>query len=185
MMRSPANPHRPLPGAGTYAGRADCDRGDSVDPRLAAFPIARFQVKRQNERDLRYDLWMMRDAIDKYKDAADRGAFQTKVDSQNYPPDLETLVKGVDVQGKKVRFLRRIPGGPHDRQGGVGFALHAGRSRFGLLWRAKRFRRVFQVPGHGPGRHQVFRPGSRMAQVYGMAEDISAAGFANKTRALR
>ena len=58
---------------------------------------------------LREDLWEMRDAIDRYKDAADRQAFQTKVDSQNYPPDLETLVKGVDVQGKKVRFLRRIP----------------------------------------------------------------------------
>jgi general secretion pathway protein G len=78
----------------------------------AAVPIARFQVKRQKERELRYDLWMMRDAIDKYKDAADRGAFQTKVDSQNYPPDLQTLVDGVDIQGKKVRFLRRIPNDP-------------------------------------------------------------------------
>ena len=75
----------------------------------AAFPIARFEVKRQNERQLRYDLWMMRDAIDKYKDAADRGAFQTKIESQNYPPDLQTLVDGVDVQGKKLRFLRKIP----------------------------------------------------------------------------
>jgi general secretion pathway protein G len=78
----------------------------------AAVPIARFQVKRQKERELHYDLWMMRDAIDKYKDAADRGAFQTKVDSQNYPPDLQTLVDGVDIQGKKVRFLRRIPPDP-------------------------------------------------------------------------
>jgi general secretion pathway protein G len=75
----------------------------------AAVPIARFQVKRQNERQLHYDLWQMRDAIDKYKDAADKGAFQTKVDSQNYPPDLETLVTGVDVQGKKLKFLRKIP----------------------------------------------------------------------------
>ena len=75
----------------------------------AAVPMARFQAKRLNERILRYDLWTMRDAIDHYKDAADKGAFQTKVDSQNYPPDLETLVKGVDVQTKKVRFLRRIP----------------------------------------------------------------------------
>jgi general secretion pathway protein G len=79
---------------------------------MAAFPIARFEVKRQKERELRYDLWMMRDAIDKYKDAADRGAFQTKVDSQNYPPDLETLVKGVEVQTKKVKFLRKIPVDP-------------------------------------------------------------------------
>ncbi len=78
----------------------------------AAVPVVRFQVKRQKERELRYDLWQIRDAIDHYKDAADRGAFQTKVDSQNYPPDLDTLVKGVDVQGKKVKFLRRIPVDP-------------------------------------------------------------------------
>lgn len=79
---------------------------------MAALPVARFQVKRQNERELRRNLWMLRDAIDKYKDAADRGAFQTKVDSQNYPPDLETLVNGVEVQGKKLKFLRRIPTDP-------------------------------------------------------------------------
>jgi general secretion pathway protein G len=54
----------------------------------------------------------MRDAIDKYKDAADKGAFQTKVDSQNYPPDLETMVNGVEVQTKKVKYLRRIPVDP-------------------------------------------------------------------------
>ena len=77
-----------------------------------AVPVARFQVKRQNERILRHDLWEMRDAIDHYKDAADKGAFQTKVDSQNYPPDLETLVNGVDVQGKKLKFLRRVPVDP-------------------------------------------------------------------------
>lgn len=78
----------------------------------AAVPIARFQLKRQKERELRADLWMMRDAIDRYKDAADRGAFQTKVDSFNYPPDLDTLVDGVDVKDKKVRFLREIPVDP-------------------------------------------------------------------------
>jgi general secretion pathway protein G len=77
-----------------------------------ALPVARFQVKRQNERYLRYDLWMMRDAIDHYKDAADRNAFQVKLDSQGYPPDLETLVNGVDIQGKKVKFLRHIPVDP-------------------------------------------------------------------------
>ncbi len=75
----------------------------------AAVPVARFQVKRAKERELRYDLWQMRDAIDKYKDAADKNAFQTKVDSMNYPPDLDTLVNGVDVVGKKLKFLRKIP----------------------------------------------------------------------------
>lgn len=78
----------------------------------AAVPITRFEKKREKERELRYDLWTMRAAIDHYKDAADKNAFQVKVDSQGYPPDLDTLVKGVDVQGKKVKFLRRIPVDP-------------------------------------------------------------------------
>jgi general secretion pathway protein G len=78
----------------------------------AAVPLARFRAQRERERELRYDLWQMRDAIDRYKDAADRHAFITKVDSQNYPPDLDTLVKGVDAQGKKLKFLRRIPVDP-------------------------------------------------------------------------
>jgi general secretion pathway protein G len=77
-----------------------------------AIPMARVSIKRQKERQLRADLWDMRDAIDRYKDAADRGAFQIKVGSQGYPPDLDTLVKGVDVNGKKLRFLRRIPVDP-------------------------------------------------------------------------
>lgn len=78
----------------------------------AAVPITRWQIKRTKERELRAALWSMRDAIDHYKDAADRGAFQTKVDSFNYPPDLETLVNGVDVKDKKLRFLRQIPVDP-------------------------------------------------------------------------
>src|SRR5437762_5479990 len=78
----------------------------------AAVPVVKVRVKRDKEIQLRRDLWEMRDAIDRYKDAADRGAFQTKVDSLGYPPDLQTLVDGVDVQGKKLRFLRRIPMDP-------------------------------------------------------------------------
>ena len=75
----------------------------------AAVPMAKFEVKRQKERELRRDLWEMRDAIDRYYDAAVKGAFQTKADSLNYPPDMDTLVDGVDVQTKHVRFLRKIP----------------------------------------------------------------------------
>ena len=81
-----------------------------------AFPVYRNSIVRQREHELREDLWTIRDAIDRYKDAADRGAFQTKVDSQNYPPDLETLVKGVDVAGKKLKFIRRIPVDPITKQ---------------------------------------------------------------------
>ena len=78
----------------------------------AAVPLARFQVKRTRERELRRDLWEMRSAIDAYKDAADKGGIQTKADANNYPPDLQTLVDGVDIQSKHVRFLRRIPMDP-------------------------------------------------------------------------
>ncbi len=77
-----------------------------------ALPMARFEIRRAKERQLRRDLWMMRDAIDRYKDAADQGKFQIKLGSEGYPPDLETLVKGVDIGGKKVRFLRKIPRDP-------------------------------------------------------------------------
>jgi general secretion pathway protein G len=77
---------------------------------MMALPLARVTVQREREKELRKDLWEMRDAIDRYKDGADRQMFQTKVDSGGYPPDLDTLVKGVEAQGgKKIRFLRSIP----------------------------------------------------------------------------
>jgi len=77
-----------------------------------AIPTARVTIKREKERELRHAIWEMRDGIDRYKDAADRGAFQIKVGSEGYPPDLDTLVNGVDVGGKKLKFLRRIPTDP-------------------------------------------------------------------------
>jgi general secretion pathway protein G len=89
----------------------------------AAVPVAKMTMKRERERELRRALWEMRDAIDRYKDAADRGAFQIKVGTEGYPPDLETLVEGVDVQGKKMRFLRRIPKDP--MTGSLEWQLHS------------------------------------------------------------
>jgi general secretion pathway protein G len=80
---------------------------------LMALPLARLTIQREKEKELRRALWDMRDAIDRYKDAADLNAFQTKVDSGHYPPTLEELVKGVEAQGgKKLRFLRSIPTDP-------------------------------------------------------------------------
>lgn len=76
----------------------------------AAVPITRLTVRRQRETELRRDLWEMRGAIDRYKDAADKNAFQIKLGTEGYPPDLDTLVNGVDGPGgKKLRFLRRVP----------------------------------------------------------------------------
>ncbi|MGA1988281.1 MAG: type II secretion system protein [Candidatus Sulfotelmatobacter sp.] len=83
---------------------------------MMALPLARVTIQREKEKELRRSLWEMRDAIDRYKDAADRNMFQTKLDSQGYPPDLEELVKGVEAQGgKKIRFLRSIPVDPMTR----------------------------------------------------------------------
>src|ERR1700743_1797068 len=75
----------------------------------AALPVARIEVRRQKERELRAALWMIRDGIDRYKDAADKGGIMVKVDSNNYPPDLDTLVKGVEMKGVKMKFLPHIP----------------------------------------------------------------------------
>jgi general secretion pathway protein G len=63
----------------------------------AALPIAQMTVKRQREAELRRDLREMRDAIDRYKDAADKNLIRIEVGSQGYPPDLDTLVSGVTV----------------------------------------------------------------------------------------
>lgn len=79
----------------------------------AAVPVMKVSVRRQREVDLRRDLWEMRAAIDRYKDAADKNAFQQKLGSEGYPPDMDTLVNGVEIAGgKKLRFLRRIPVDP-------------------------------------------------------------------------
>ncbi|HEX2523781.1 MAG TPA: type II secretion system protein [Terriglobia bacterium] len=82
---------------------------------LAALPLARVSIKRQKEVELRRALREMREAIDRYKDASERGFVEMKFGSDGYPEDLETLVKGVTQQNavdKKLRFLRRVPKDP-------------------------------------------------------------------------
>jgi len=81
----------------------------------AALPIAKYSIVRQKEAELHRDLREMRDAIDRYKDAADRNQIRVEIGSEGYPPDLETLVKGVQLgasSDRKIRFLRRIPVDP-------------------------------------------------------------------------
>jgi general secretion pathway protein G len=80
-----------------------------------ALPLARFTIKRQREQLLREALREMRTAIDRYKDAADKNLIQVKAGTEGYPPDLDTLVIGVQLAGapdRHVRFLRRIPVDP-------------------------------------------------------------------------
>jgi len=75
----------------------------------AAMPVVRIMIIRPKEAELRRDLREMRTAIDRYKDMADQSQIRTQVGSEGYPPDLDTLVKGVTVGANKVRFLRRVP----------------------------------------------------------------------------
>jgi general secretion pathway protein G len=86
-----------------------------------AVPMARYQVRRQRERDLRVDLDEMRRAIDKYKDLCDTGKIQAgDAETFCYPATLEVLVDGVKLnntisgnnQSGKLKFLRRIPKDP-------------------------------------------------------------------------
>lgn len=80
-----------------------------------AVPMARVQIKRQREAQLRYDVTEMRNAIDRYKDAADHNLIRIQTGTEGYPPDLQTLVDGVQLAGapdRHVRFLRQIPVDP-------------------------------------------------------------------------
>jgi len=85
----------------------------------AVLPLAKVTAVRTREADLRRSLREMRTAIDKYKDAADLGQIsplEIKAGSENYPPDLQTLVDGVsaanDATGRKLKYLRKIPTDP-------------------------------------------------------------------------
>ena len=80
-----------------------------------ALPLTRNTIKRQKEQDLHYALREMRVAIDKYKEASDRGQIQATLEGGGYPAKLQDLVDGVPMVGqvdKKLKFLRRIPVDP-------------------------------------------------------------------------
>jgi len=99
----------------------------------AALPLVKTAVKREKEIELRRNLRIIREAIDAYKKLADENKIEVEEDTEGYPPDLETLVKGIELkeggqQGaeeggteetksssgtkKIVKFLRRIPKDP-------------------------------------------------------------------------
>jgi general secretion pathway protein G len=94
----------------------------------AAMPLARITVQREREAELHRVLREMRNSIDRYKDDADNHLIVTEQGSENYPPDLDSLVKGVQVgahtsgtgapgatssqQQQLVRYLRKVPVDP-------------------------------------------------------------------------
>jgi len=83
----------------------------------AALPLARWDQKRRDEARLRTTLRIMRQAIDRYKEYADRGLILlSDVEQKNYPLTLEELTEGVEIgeppEAQVVRFLARIPVDP-------------------------------------------------------------------------
>lgn len=100
----------------------------------AIAPLSQVTVKRQREVELRRALRELRTAIDEYKDASDLGVIGgANLDSENegYPPNLQTLVEGVEVvndaSGKRVRFLRRIPIDPFTEDADWGLRSYSDR----------------------------------------------------------
>jgi general secretion pathway protein G len=83
----------------------------------AVIPSAQLMYQRQRESELRDALRTIRTAIDAYKKAADAGRIKKEADKSGYPPDLRTLVEGVEdasspKEGVKIYFLRRVPRDP-------------------------------------------------------------------------
>jgi general secretion pathway protein G len=76
-------------------------------------PLARYKVRRNQERELRYALREIHKAIDDYKDATLTKKIEEKLGTEGYPESLDQLVEGVKLlqspDGKKIKFLRRIP----------------------------------------------------------------------------
>ena len=85
-----------------------------------AVPLARSKVRSTRERELSMALREVRGAIDKYKDYADLGYLgPQKLGTNNWPETLDVLVEGVKLpgpDGKRMRFLRRIPMDPFTRK---------------------------------------------------------------------
>jgi general secretion pathway protein G len=99
----------------------------------AVMPLAKVTMQRQREIELRRCLRELRTAIDRYKDAVDQGQIpptKVRLGSEGYPPDLETLVVGVEAAGqgtteRKLKFLRRIPIDPMTREAVWGLRSYA------------------------------------------------------------
>jgi general secretion pathway protein G len=82
----------------------------------ASIPLARNTIRFRREEELHWQLRQIRDAIDRYKDASDKGQIQVKAGTEGYPESLDALVKPTPLTGtatdKRIRFLREIPMDP-------------------------------------------------------------------------
>jgi general secretion pathway protein G len=81
-----------------------------------AVSLLEISASRAKEADLRLALRQIRQAIDAFKAASDKGLISKASGASGYPPHLELLASGVtnitDPGGHKIYFLRRIPRDP-------------------------------------------------------------------------
>ncbi|MCA8113030.1 type II secretion system protein [Burkholderia cepacia] len=81
-----------------------------------ALPLTDLARRRADETELRRALVVIRSALDAYKAAAGEGRIERSADASGYPPDLRTLVEGVEDKtspnGARLYFLRKIPADP-------------------------------------------------------------------------
>ena len=89
-------------------------------------PMTRVVVQREREKQLRSDLWEMRDAIDRYKDAADRG----RIPDQGRQPELSSgsgnSGKGRRCEWQEGSISAQDSHRSYDGHYGLGLALDAG-----------------------------------------------------------
>ncbi len=87
---------------------------------LSALPLGKVAAKHGKEIELQRALRLMRESIDAYKKLADEKKIKVGRDTEGYPPTLEALVEGVEVEEQRdgrtekrvIKFLRRIPKDP-------------------------------------------------------------------------
>lgn len=91
-------------------------------------PLSQVTYKRVKEMELRRNLRVIRDAIDRYKQFADEGKIKVEAFSTGYPETLAVLVEGAELAGPaptKQKFLRRIPKDPMTEDGRWGLRAYA------------------------------------------------------------
>jgi general secretion pathway protein G len=83
---------------------------------LLAAPLLEVTAQRHKETELHLALRQIREAIDAYHQAVQDKKIESPADASGYPPDLDSLVKGVPDITKPDRpmiyFLRRLPRDP-------------------------------------------------------------------------
>ena len=130
-----------------------------------AIPIVKYSMKRQNEMELRYELRLMRDAIDKYKQYADDGQIQVAIGTRGVsagPGDARRGRRPRRAAQQEAEVPAAHPDRPDDEEGRVGAALLPGRARLDVLGRTERLRRVLASPAPGRPTGRTTRTGDEV-----------------------